>query len=117
MHIVLVISLGLLAGILSSLLGVGGGIILVPGMMYLLKIPIKTAIGTSLAIILPTAIIGVYRHGLNGNVNWKVTLLISLGTVTGAYLGVWLNEVLSVETLRKIFVVLLIVMAIKIWRG
>ncbi|MEL7567174.1 MAG: sulfite exporter TauE/SafE family protein [Dehalobacterium sp.] len=112
-----VLLLGLSAGVLSSLLGVGGGIILVPGMMYLLKIPTKIAIGTSLAVIIPTAVIGVYKHSINGNVNWKVTLLISLGTITGAYLGATLNEMLPAAAIRKIFVLLLIVMAIKIWRG
>lgn len=116
-HIVMIILLGLSAGILSSLLGVGGGIILVPGMMYLLNLPIKTAVGTSLAIILPTALIGVYRHSALGNVDWKVALLISVGTVTGAYLGVWLNELLPPDILRKVFVVFLIIMAIKLWRG
>ena len=117
MNVSIVLLLGLSAGVLSSLLGVGGGIILVPGMIYLLKIPTKIAIGTSLAIIIPTAVIGVYRHNINGNVNWKVMLLISLGAVTGSYLGALLNEMLPDVVLRKIFVVLLIVMAIKIWRG
>jgi len=117
MYMVIVVLLGLSAGVLSSLLGVGGGIILVPGMMFLLNVPIKTAVGTSLAIILPTALIGVYRHTTLGNVDWKVAVLISIGTVVGAYLGVWLNEYLPEDIVKKIFVVLLLFMAVKIWRG
>ncbi|MGI6679258.1 MAG: sulfite exporter TauE/SafE family protein [Dehalobacterium sp.] len=117
MSILSIILLGLVAGILSALLGVGGGIILVPGMMYLLKLPIKIAVGTSLAIIIPTSIMGVYQHHLNGNVNWKVMLLISAGAILGAYIGAILNEHLSADTLRKIFAILLIIIAIKTWHG
>lgn len=117
MHIFIIITLGLAAGILSSLLGIGGGVILVPGMMYLLGFSIKTAAGTSLAIIIPTAIIGVYQHNALGNIDWKTVLLISIGTVTGAYLGVWLGKIMPVYILRKVFAVLLIISAVKMWKG
>jgi len=117
MTTITVLLLGLAAGVLSALLGVGGGVILVPGMMYLLKLPIKVAIGTSLAIIIPTAVIGVYRHSISGNVDWKIMALVSLGAITGAYVGAWISNMLPADTLRKIFVIFLIVMAIKIWRG
>ncbi|MGI6224948.1 MAG: sulfite exporter TauE/SafE family protein [Peptococcales bacterium] len=117
MSTVLVIGLGLAAGIFSALLGVGGGVILVPGMVFLLGIEMHKAIGTSLAIILPTALMGVYRHNLHGNIEWKSSLLIILGSIVGAYVGAWLSNYLSADTLRKIFVVFMLVTAFKMWRG
>lgn len=114
---VFLILLGLVAGILSSLLGIGGGILLVPGMMFLMDLPIKTAVGTSLAIIVPTVITGVFRHAVYGNVDWKLALLICLGAVTGAYLGALLSDYVPGDILKKIFAVFLLVMAVKMWRG
>lgn len=117
MSIALIIGLGLLAGIFSALLGVGGGVILVPGMVYLLGMEMHKAIGTSLVIILPTALMGVYRHNLMGNIEWKSSLLIIVGSVVGAYVGAWVSSFLPAEVLKKIFVVFLLVTAFKMWRG
>ncbi|MFZ7101468.1 MAG: sulfite exporter TauE/SafE family protein [Peptococcaceae bacterium] len=114
---VIILIVGLLAGTLSSLLGIGGGIILVPGMVFVLGMEMSKAIGTSLAIIIPTAVMGVYRHNLNGNIDWKVCLLIAVGSVTGAYIGAWLSEYLSADVLRKIFVIFMLVTAFRMWRG
>ncbi len=117
MQFVAVVLLGLIAGVLSSLLGIGGGIVLVPGMIYLLNLPVDKAVGTSLAIILPTALMGVYRHSVYGNVNWKVALLIITGSVTGAYLGAWLSRFVPADILKKIFALFITLVAIKMWRG
>lgn len=114
---ILILLTGLLAGTLSSLLGIGGGIILVPGMVYLLGMELNKAIGTSLAIIIPTALIGVYRHNLNGNVDWHAMPLIAIGTITGAFIGTWLIQYLPPAILRKIFVVFLLITAFKMWKG
>ncbi|MBO8167923.1 MAG: sulfite exporter TauE/SafE family protein [Thermoanaerobacteraceae bacterium] len=112
-----VIVLGLIAGTLSSLLGIGGGIILVPGMIFLLDLPVHKAIGTSLAIIIPTAIMGVYQHSIYGNVNWKWVLFITVGSVTGAYIGAYLSRIIPADILKKLFAVLLVLVAVKLWRG
>jgi len=117
MSTVLVLILGLVAGIFSALLGVGGGIILIPGMVFLLGMELHKAIGTSLAIIIPTALMGVYRHNLHGNIEWTSVLLIVVGSVVGAYIGAWGSNFLSPDTLRKIFVVFLLLTAFKMWRG
>ncbi|WP_366924683.1 sulfite exporter TauE/SafE family protein [Metallumcola ferriviriculae] len=117
MHFTAIILLGLLAGVLSSLLGIGGGIVLVPGMIYLLGLPVDKAVGTSLAIILPTALVGVYRHTTYGNVDWKAGLLIIVGSVTGAWLGAWLSRLIPAEILKKLFAGLIVLVAIKMWRG
>lgn len=117
MSTAIVISLGLAAGIFSALLGVGGGVILVPGMVFLLGMEMHKAIGTSLAIIIPTALMGVYRHNLHGNIEWKSSLLIIVGSIGGAYIGAWISNFLPAETLRKIFVIFMLVTAFKMWRG
>jgi len=117
MATVLIIIMGLIAGILSSLLGIGGGILLVPGLIFLLNFEIHKAIGTSLAVILPTALIGVYRHNVYGNINWKTGLLIAIGSVIGAYLGAWLSKILPAEILKKTFVIFILVIAFKLWRS
>ncbi|MGI6711453.1 MAG: sulfite exporter TauE/SafE family protein [Bacillota bacterium] len=117
MHIMVGLVLGLAAGILSALLGIGGGIILVPGMIYLLTVPIKTAAATSLAVILPTAFMGVYRYYNSGSIDWKLAFFLSIGGVAGAYFGVWLSKIIPVEATRKIFALLMLFMAIKLWRG
>ncbi|MFZ5943135.1 MAG: sulfite exporter TauE/SafE family protein [Bacillota bacterium] len=117
MTTILIISLGLLAGTMSALLGIGGGIVLVPGMIYLLGMEINKAIGTSLAIIIPTAVMGVYRHNAHGNIDWKAAVLIALGGVVGAYFGAWLSEYLPADVLKKIFVVFLLITAFRLWRG
>lgn len=117
MQLTMIVLLGLVAGILSSLLGIGGGILLVPGMIYLLQLPMEIAVGTSLAIILPTALVGVYRHNAYGNVDWKVALLIMTGSVTGAYLGAWLSRFIPAPILKKVFAVFILLVAVKMWRG
>jgi len=117
MNIIYIISLGLAAGIFSALLGVGGGVILVPGMVFLLGVEMHKAIGTSLAIIIPTAIMGVYRHNLQGNIEWKSIVLIVGGSIVGAYIGAWISNFLPAETLRKIFVVFMLLTAFKMWKG
>lgn len=117
MNIMVVIILGLCAGIFSALLGVGGGVILVPGMVFLLGMEMHKAIGTSLAIIIPTALMGVYRHNIHGNIDWKIGLLIAVGSIIGAYAGAWISNFLPENILKKIFVIFLLVTAFKMWRG
>jgi len=113
----LVIFLGFIAGTLSSLLGIGGGIVLVPGMVFLLDLPIKKAIGTSLAIIIPTALMGVYQHTTYGNVNWRWVFLITIGSISGAYIGALLGRFIPVDILKKVFAILIVIVAVKLWRG
>jgi uncharacterized protein len=81
------VGVGVLAGLLSGLLGVGGGIVMVPGFTEVARIPLKTAIATSLACVGIFAIPGTITHGLLGDIDWRFALLLAIGVVPGARLG------------------------------
>lgn len=83
--VILLIGLG--AGFLSGLLGVGGGILLIPGYIYLLRLPIKKAFATSLAVITVLAIPGTIVHALLGHISWSLVIYLAIGVIPGAYLG------------------------------
>lgn len=106
-------ALGLTAGTLGGLLGVGGGIIIVPALIYLLKLPTHVAVGTSLAVIIPTAISGSFTHFTKGNVDLRAALLVAIGSIVGAYLGATVAEQLPELFLKRAFGILLAIMAIR----
>src|SRR5690349_15273026 len=78
---------GLFAGAVSALLGVAGGRLMVPAMVYLLRVRQHRAHGTSLAVILPTAVAGVYRYQQAGHVEWRLVIPLAAGGVLGALVG------------------------------
>ena len=104
-----------LAGTLGGLVGVGGGIIIVPSLIYFLGFSQKTAQGTSLGILLlPIGILGVLQFYKAGYVDIKSVALVSLGFLIGSYFGSKIALNLPQETVKKIFALLLIIIAIKI---
>lgn len=114
MVLVLVI-IGLASGALSGLVGVGGGIIIVPALVFFLAFTQKEAQGTSLGILLlPVGILGVWQYYKEGQIDFRVVLIVSLGFLIGNYFGSKLSLSLSDAALKKIFAVVLIVIAIKI---
>lgn len=78
---------GAVAGLLSGLLGVGGGIVMVPGFTHFVQMPLKRAIATSLACVAIFAVPGTITHALFGQVDWRFALLLAVGVVPGARLG------------------------------
>ncbi|NPV28320.1 MAG: sulfite exporter TauE/SafE family protein [Firmicutes bacterium] len=106
---------GLVAGWLSALLGIGGGVVLIPILVYFFHLPIHQAVGTSLAVILPTALVGAYQHHRLGHVNLEVAILIALGAVCGAYAGALTSSILPGTLLRKLFALVLLGTAIHLW--
>ncbi|MBX3101627.1 MAG: sulfite exporter TauE/SafE family protein [Bacteroidetes bacterium] len=119
---VIVILIGIAGGLMSGLFGVGGGIVLVPLMVFLLHFSQKTAQGTTLAMLaLPVALIGAWNYHRQGQVNWQVALLLAVGFVLGVYvssrMAVHLPERLSLgswhidQPLRKLFGLLLLAVA------
>ncbi len=106
---------GLVTGWLSALLGIGGGVVLIPMLVYFFNMTIHQAAGTSLAVILPTALVGAYQHYRLGHVNLQVTILIALGAVIGAYTGAFTNSILPGPVIRKIFALLLLATAVRMW--
>jgi uncharacterized membrane protein YfcA len=80
-------AVGLVAGLLSGLLGIGGGVVMVPGFTQWAGMPVKRAIGTSLACVALFAVPGTVTHALLGNIDWRFGLLLALGVVPGARIG------------------------------
>lgn len=110
--------LGIIAGIASGMLGIGGGVIMVPALVILLAaFDQKTAQGTALAVMVPLAIVGTLRYMQNPDVtiNWTVVILIVAGAVAGSLMGTTLVRQLPVGFLRKCFAVLLIAVAFKMF--
>jgi len=108
-----VISFGFIAGILSGLLGVGGGIILVPLMVTYLGITQHIAHGTSLAVIVPTAVAGSIVYGFNGNINFMPALNLAVGSILGASLGArWMKKI-PAKQLKQLFGVFLVLVGIR----
>jgi uncharacterized membrane protein YfcA len=109
--------LGVVAGVLAGMFGVGGGILFVPTLTYL-GLSQLHAEASSLLAIIPTVIVGVWRHSVHGNVRWKPAILIGLASVGAAVGGAQVAEALPESTLRKLFAVLLLFTAAQIaWRA
>ena len=98
------VGIGLLAGLLSGLFGVGGGTVIVPFLVLFLRFDQRLAAGTSLAAIVPTATVGVISYAVHGSVAWIPALLLAAGAVFGAQIGTWLLPRLSLTVLRWAFV-------------
>jgi uncharacterized membrane protein YfcA len=112
--IIVLLIVGLAAGILGGLVGVGGGIIIVPSLIYFLGFSQKQAQGTSLGILLlPVGILGVLQFYKAGYVDMRTVWLVSLGFLAGSYFGSKIALSLSQETVKKIFAILMIVIALK----
>ncbi len=112
--IFLLILVGIAAGILGGLVGVGGGIIIVPSLVYFLSFSQKTAQGTSLGLLLlPVGILGVLQYYKQGHVDFKIVGLIAIGFLAGSYFGSKIALSLPQDTVKKIFAVLLIFIALK----
>jgi hypothetical protein len=99
--------IGVTAGILAGLFGIGGGVLIVPALVLLLGMPQHTATGTSLvALLLPVGILGVWSYYRAGNITSEhITfgLIVAIGLFAGTYLGSQIALEISNETLRKIF--------------
>jgi uncharacterized membrane protein YfcA len=116
--IVLVGLLGLVAGVLAGLFGVGGGIVFVPALIFGLGLSQLHAEATSLLAILPTAAAGVWRQREYGNVRWRAALLLGLGAIAGVEGGVQIAESLPEHALRRLFALLMLAVAAQLaWRA
>jgi uncharacterized membrane protein YfcA len=105
------IVIGLAAGIVAGLLGVGGGVLFVPGLVLFLGLDQHHAEATSLLAIVPVAIVGTYRHDRYGNVRRADALTLGVLSVAGAAGGVALANALSGAVLRYAFAALMMIVA------
>jgi len=106
--------LGAAVGIMTSLMGVGGGFIMVPVMIYLLKMPTKIVVGTSLfQLLFTTAAVSIMQAGVNHSVDPFLALILILGSVLGTKIGAGLGARLPAEKLRLILALVVVSVAVK----
>lgn len=112
--ILLLVIIGLITGAFAGMLGIGGAIIMVPALVYIMGLGQQAAQGTSLAVMLPPiGIIAAYNYYKAGQVNLKFALILAVFFIIGSYFGSRLSLSLPENTLRKIFGILLLAVAIK----
>ncbi|MEO8563310.1 MAG: TSUP family transporter [bacterium] len=112
----LYLAIGLAAGLLSGLFGIGGGIIIVPALLLVGRMQPNTATGTSLgALLLPVGALGAWQYYKNGHLDVRASLLIALGIFVGAYFGALLMQDLNPVFAKKVFAVFLVIVAARIW--
>lgn len=105
------IVIGITAGTMSGLLGIGGGLVIVPLLVLVLAQTQHIAQGVSLAVIVPTAIAGAITHYRKGNVDVPLAVTLASGAVIGSLIGSTVAAVLADGTLRRVFAVALILLA------
>ena len=109
--------IGAVSGVVAALCGVGGGIVMVPAFVFLLKTEQKTAAATSLAAMILTAISATAKNQSNGFIDWKIAIPCSLAGALVAWFAADLLKALSNQTLTKGFAVLLIVAGVRmLWQ-
>lgn len=113
--ILILILIGIIAGALSGLIGIGGAILIIPALMYFMQMNQISAQGTSLAIMLPPiGLMAVLNYYKAGAINLKYAAIIAIAFFIGGYFGSKLAINLNQEILRKLFAIVLIGLAIKI---
>lgn len=108
--------LGLAAGVLSALMGVGGGVIMVPAFVLLFGMDQHTAEGTSLLVIIPTALMGAVRHAKHAYTDWRLGLLIGAGGLVGGLAGAQLALALDAVLLQRLFAGFLVLTGLRMLR-
>lgn len=107
------LGIGVLSGVIASLCGVGGGVVMVPAFVFFLNLPQKTAVATSLAIIIPTALMATTQNAKSGFVDWKVAAITAVSASIFAYFGAGWLKTMSNETLTRIFGTVLVVFGVR----
>ena len=106
---------GVGAGLLSGMFGLGGGIIIVPGLMFALRMDQRRAHGTSLAGVLPISMASIITYWVHDHIDWTVTLWLTIGSVGGALIGARLLAVLPKRVLTLLFVAVLAIAGIRMF--
>ncbi|MGH3012518.1 MAG: TSUP family transporter [Gaiellaceae bacterium] len=113
--VILALSLGFGAGMLSGLFGVGGGVLFVPTLALVVGLSQLDAQATSLAAMIPVVVFGAWRQHQAGNVRWKAGIALGLASVLGVVGGAALATSLDEELLRSLFAVLLLLVAAQLF--
>jgi len=106
--------IGMIAGLSSGIFGIGGGILIVPLLGFILKYPLSKSIGTSLAsMLLPVSFLAVFKYFKNGDVDFKVASMIGIGIFIMSFFGANFGIALGQNLVSKLFGLLLMVVGIK----
>lgn len=112
--ILALVCIGLVAGVLSGFVGIGGGLIIVPCLVYFLGLDQHTAQGTSLAMMLPPiGILACYNYYNAGNLNWRYGLILASIFIIGAFFGSKLSLKLSPSLVKRIFGIIMLLASLK----
>lgn len=115
MQLVLGGLIGLGSGVLSGIFGIGGGLVIVPGLIVLMGMTIKQAAGTSLAaLLLPVGILGALEYWRAGHIDVRIAVVLALGLLIGAFFGARLALGLPNELVQRAFGVLLVVVGVRL---
>lgn len=115
-NILLLLLLGLIAGALSGLIGIGGGIIIVPALVLIFGFSQTMAQGTTLATLIPpVGLLAAYAYYREGDIDIRAAIWIATGFLIGGFFGAKLATIIPVRLLTKGFSLLLIAIAIKLW--
>ena len=112
-EIMALLAIGLSAGLLAGLLGIGGGVVMVPAMVLIMGMDQHVAQGTSLLVIIPAAAFGSFTHHRNGRLALRDAAWLAAGGVLGAVLGSVTALSLDEELLQRLFAVLILVVALR----
>ncbi len=106
------LAIGLLAGVLAGMFGIGGGLIIVPALLLIVKVRELEAIGTSLAALIPpVGLLGAAEYYRNGHINMRYAALIALGLFVGTYFGARIVISLPPTVVRRLYAAFLFVVA------
>jgi uncharacterized protein len=114
MNILVLLGVGLVAGVLSGMFGIGGGVVIVPALIYLLKMTQMEATATSLAALIPpVGLLGAYEYYRTGNMNIVWALIVAAGLFVGAYFGARITLSLPADLIRRIYGLFLLAISVK----
>lgn len=112
MTYLILLAIGIAAGVLSGMFGIGGGLVIVPALLFIVKMKEFEAIGTSLAALIPpVGLLGAIEYYRNGQVNLRYAALIAFGLFLGAYFGARITLGLSPDLVRRLYAVFLLLVA------
>lgn len=112
----LYILIGVAAGVLAGLFGIGGGVVIVPALLYFARMTPLTATGTSLgALLLPVGALGAWEYYRTGNLDVRASMLLALGLFLGAFFGARFAQTLTPIVLKRAFAVFLVLVAVRVW--
>ena len=116
--ILIILAIGVLAGMFSGFIGIGGGLIIVPCLVYFFGMGQHEAQGTSLAMMLPPiGILAVINYQQKGMVDWKVAAILCVTFIAGSFFGSKIAISLSAATVKKVFAVFMFLVSLKMFFG